>query len=220
MKNTRTFLILSLLFLLTVACDSTVSSSNTTPGTSVGKKVLFQDNFASTDSGWNRVRDANGNITDYENDGYRILNNQPISHIWANPGLKFDDVHLDVDINKTGGPDDNYFGVICRYLDGSNFYILAISSDGYYGIIKVKEGSLNLLGAEQMQPSEAILQGNAANHLSAECKGKELSLWVNEQLLLSVEDGEFSSGDVGLEVTTRRTSGVDVLFTNFSVTKP
>jgi len=35
-----------------------------------------------------------------------------------------------------------------------------------------------------------------------------------------VRDGEFSSGDVGLEVTTRQTGGVDVLFTQFSVTKP
>jgi hypothetical protein len=134
--------------------------------------------------------------------------------------LKFGDVRVDVDVTKTAGPDDNYFGVICRYKDGSNFYILAISSDGYYGIIKVLDGSLSLLGAEQMQPSEAIQQGNAANHLSAECKGKTLSLSVNGQPLFTVEDGAFSSGDVGLEVTTRQAGGVDVLFTNFSVTKP
>ena len=220
MKNLRILLILGLLCLLSLACDTTGSSSNKTPGAGSGSKVLFQDDFANTDSGWNRVRDANGNITDYENGGYRILNRQPISHVWANPGLKFGDVRVDVDITKTGGPDDNYYGVICRYKDGSNFYILTISSDGYFGIVKVMDGSLSLLGATQMQPSEAIQQGNAANHLSAECKGDTLSLAVNGQLLFSVRDGEFSSGDVGLEVTTRQTGGVDVLFTQFSVTKP
>lgn len=220
MKNIRPFLLIGLLFLAALACDASGSSSNTTPGASGNKKVLFQDDFSNTDSGWNRVRDASGNITDYENGGYHILNNQPISHVWANPGLKFSDVHVEVDITKTGGPDDNYFGVICRYKDGGNFYILAISSDGYYGIVKVQDGSLSLLGSIQMQPSEAIQQGNAANHLSAECKGEKLSLAVNGQQLFSVEDGTFTSGDVGLEVTTRQSGGVDVLFTHFSVTKP
>ena len=220
MKNLRYFLLVGLLFLSALACDTSGSSSNKTPGASGSKKVLFQDDFANTDSGWNRVRDTSGNITDYENGGYRILNNQPISHVWANPGLKFNDVHVEVDITKTSGSDDNYFGVICRYKDGSNFYILAISSDGYYGIVKVLDGSLSLLGSTQMQPSEAIQQGNATNHLSAECKGDKLSLSVNGQLLFSVEDDAFSSGDVGLEVTTRQSGGVDVLFTHFSVTKP
>ena len=220
MKNTRIFLLVGLLFLAALACDASGSSSNQTPGASASKKVLFQDDFANTDSGWNRVRDINGNVTDYENGGYRILNNQPISHVWANPGLKFNDVRVDVDITKTKGPDDNYFGIICRYKDGSNFYILAISSDGFYGIIKVQDGNLSLLSSDQMQPSESIQQGDAANHLSAECKGDTLSLSVNNQLLFSVVDDTFSSGDVGLEVTTRQSGGVDVLFTQFSVTKP
>ncbi len=220
MKKIRIPFIVTLLFLVALACDTSGSTSKKTPGTGASHSVLFQDNFANTDSGWNRVRDTNGNITDYENGGYRILNNLPISHVWANPGLKFNDVRVDVDANKTNGPDDNYFGVICRYKDGSNFYILAISSDGYYGIVKVINGSLNLLGADQMQPSEAIQQGNEANHLSVECKGDSLSLSVNGTLLATTQDKDFSSGDVGLEVSTRQSGSVDILFTNFSVTKP
>jgi hypothetical protein len=220
MKNIRFLSIVTFLFLVSLACDTSGSTSKKTPGTSGSHAVLFQDNFANTDSGWNRVRDASGNITDYENGGYRILNNLPISHVWANPGLKFNDMRVDVDATKTNGPDDNYFGVICRYKDGSNFYILAISSDGYYGIVKVINGSLSLLGSDQMQPSEAIQQGNVTNHLSAECKGDTLSLSVNGTQLASTQDGDFSSGDVGLEVSTRQSGSVDILFTNFSVTKP
>ncbi len=219
MKKTFLLLTLGLLLLLSTACDASGSTNNNS-GSKVGPKVLFQDDFANTDSGWNRVRDAAGDITDYDNGGYRILNNKPISHVWANPGLKFGDVRVDVDVNKTSGPDDNYFGVICRYKDGSNFYILAISSDGYYGIVKVIGGNLSLLGSNQMQPSEAIQQGNTTNHLSAVCKGNTLSLSVNGQQIASVQDKDFSSGDVGLEVTTRQAGGVDVTFTQFSVTKP
>ena len=88
MKNIRLIVIAGLLFLVSLACDTTGTTSKKTPEANSNPSVLFQDNFANTDSGWNRVRDANGNITDYEYGGYRILNNQPISHVWANPGLK------------------------------------------------------------------------------------------------------------------------------------
>jgi hypothetical protein len=207
MKVFRLFCIVSFYVLVMQACDT-------------GTSVLFQDDFSDPASKWNRVRDANGNITDYENGGYRILNNQPISHVWANPGLSFKNVHIEVDATKIGGPDDNLFGIICRYKDGSNFYILAISSDGYFGIVKVQNGMLDLLGAQEMQPSEAILQGNATNHLRADCVGNTLTLYVNGQELAAVQDGNFTSGDVGLEVTTRQIQGVDILFDNYSVTKP
>jgi hypothetical protein len=220
MKNLRLLIVAGLLLLASLACDTSGSTNSKTPGASKGPTVLFQDDFANTDSGWNRVRDANGNITDYDNGGYRILNNQPISHVWANPGLKFNDVRVDVDAAQTSGPKDNYYGVICRYKDGSNFYILGISSDGYYGIVKVKNGNLSLIGADQMQPSESIQQGEGVNHLSAECKGRNLTLWVNGTQLIATQDGDFSSGDVGLEVSTRQQGSVDILFTNFSVTKP
>jgi len=110
--------------------------------------------------------------------------------------------------------------VICRYKDGSNFYILAISSDGYYGIIKVKGGTLELLGAKDMQPNEMIIQGNATNHLRADCVNDTLALYANGQLLTSVQDSDFKTGDVGLEVSTRLQAGVDILFDNLSVIKP
>ena len=220
MKKIRLLFFAGIFFLVSLACDTSGNPASKTPGTNNNASVLFQDNFANTDSGWNRVRDANGNITDYENGGYRILNNQPISHVWANPGLKFNDVRVSVDSTQTRGPLDNFYGVICRYRDGSNFYILGISGDGYYGIVKVKNGDLSLLGSDQMQPSEAIQQGDSINHLSAECKGSTLSLSVNGEPLIVTQDRDFSSGDVGLEVSTRQSGSVDILFTNFSVTKP
>ena len=34
------------------------------------------------------------------------------------------------------GPDDNDFGIICRYIDDNQFYYAIISSDGYYGIVR------------------------------------------------------------------------------------
>ena len=214
MKNLKLLCLLGLTILSVSACTGSPEQI------AASGEVLFQDEFSDPASGWNRVLDTEGNITDYENGGYRILNNKPISHIWSNPGLKFSDVQVEVDVTKLGGPEDNFYGVICRYKDGSNFYILAISSDGYYGMIKVKDGTLDLLGANDMQPNEMIIQGNATNHLRADCVTDTLALYANGQLLTSVQDSDFKTGDVGLEVSTRLQAGVDILFDNLSVIKP
>ena len=90
--------------------------------------LIFQDGFSDTSSGWDRVRTDDG-ITDYEEDRYRIVINSSNADYWSNPGLHFTDVRIDVDAGKNAGPDDNDFGVFCRYQDTENFYFLIISSD-------------------------------------------------------------------------------------------
>ena len=183
-------------------------------------KVLFQDDFSNPNSGWDRVNVEDG-ITDYTKDGaYRILVNVPNTDVWANPGLDFTDVRIEVDATKVGGPDDNDFGVQCRYQDTDNFYFFIISSDGYYAIGKVKDGEQFLLTGENMEYSDAILQGAATNHLRADCVGANLSLYVNGVPLASVQDSEFTRGDVGLMAGTFDTPGTDILFDNFTVLQP
>lgn len=181
--------------------------------------LLFQDGFDDPSSGWDRVHDQQG-LTDYENGRYRILVNEQNADFWANPDLDFRDVVIDVDAEKVAGPDDNDFGVLCRYQDIENFYFLIISSDGYYGIGKVEGGEQSLLDPPQMYYSEVILTGNTTNHLTARCKGAELKLAVNNQLIAEARDDTFSEGDVGLIVGTFSEPGVDILFDNFSVKVP
>ena len=185
-----------------------------------GGKVLFQDDFSSPDSGWDRVQVKDG-TTDYTGDGaYRILVNTPNSDIWANPGLNFTDVRIEVDATKVGGPDDNDFGVICRYQDVDNFYFFIISSDGYYAIGKVVQGEQALLSGDSMAPSDAILQGAATNHLRADCVGSQLAFFVNGAPLDQVQDATFSQGDVGLMAGTFDEAGTEILFDNFIVLQP
>jgi hypothetical protein len=129
-------------------------------------------------------------------------------------------VIIEVDATKVAGPDDNDFGVICRYQDENNFYFFEISSDGYYSVGKYKENQLELIGMQQMQTSDAIRQGQATNRIRASCIGSLLSLSVNGHKLIEVEDIEFSTGDVGLIAGTFETPGTDILFDNFTVIKP
>jgi hypothetical protein len=182
-------------------------------------EVLFSDAFSDPNSGWDRVQREEG-ITDYDRGTYRILVNQPQHDYWANPGRSFGDVRVDVDATKAGGPDDNDFGVICRYQDAQNFYAFLVSSDGFYGILKYSDGGSEALGTDGMAASDAIRQGKATNQLRVECVGDELRLFANGELVHSVTDSSFGAGDVGLIAGTYDTSGTDIRFDNFVVYQP
>lgn len=181
--------------------------------------ILFKDDFSDPNSGWMQGEDEFGK-TEYSNGGFRIFVNSDLTGKVSIPRLLFTDVIIEVDASKVAGPDDNDYGVICRYKDENNFYFFEISSDGYYSIGKFKDNQLVLVGMEQMQTSDLIRQGQATNRIRATCIGSSLSLSVNGQLLSEVEDGDYSMGDVGLIAGTFETPGVEILFDNFKVFKP
>lgn len=220
MKNISKLLVpFTLLALLSLACNLSQITQFFGEYPVYPGALLFQDGFSDPSSGWDRVRSPDG-MTDYENDRYRIVVNAANADYWSNPGLYFEDVHIEVDALKSGGPDDNDYGVLCRYQDTENFYFLIISSDGYYGIGMVLNGHQKLLEPPQMYHSEAILPGNSVNHIQAVCQGSHLTLTVNGEFIAETYDSSFSSGDIGLIVGSFDEPGVDVLFDNLSVKNP
>lgn len=186
-------------------------------------KILFQDDFSDPSSGWKRVTTTTGE-TEYADGIYRIFINETNTDIWSKPGLNFSDnsadVRVEVDAIKVGGDRNNRFGIICRAVDLNSFYTFIISSDGYYGIGKIKGEDYQLLGMDALQPSDAIHLGSAFNHIRADCIGDTLALSINGQMITEVKDTEFSSGDVGLIAGTYDIPGTDIRFDNFVVYKP
>ncbi len=177
---------------------------------------LFVDDFSDTGSGWDREQ-YDGGSTDYLDGQYQILVTDSEADYWANPGLDFTDVRVETLATKAGGPDDNDFGLICRYQDAGNFYYFVISSDGYAGVLKVNDRETTALGTGKLEPSAAIRQGSATNLLAAECVGSTLRLYVNDELVVEVVDPDFARGDVGLIAGTFATPGVDIRFDDFRV---
>jgi hypothetical protein len=181
--------------------------------------VLFQDDFSRPISGWDRYEDEIY-YSDYSEGVYRIAVFSPNTDAWANPRLDFGDIRINVDAFKNDGPDDNIFGIICRYQDPRNFYFFLISSDGYTGIGISKDGRRVLASGDSMLPSTAVNQGNAVNHIRAECIGYDLRLYVNDTLVAQAYAAEWQRGDVGLIAGTYAESGTDIYFDNFSVVNP
>ena len=231
----KIFIPLAVLVLVAMACGTTTTTPTAIPVTNptsvpnanpttggTSSNILFQDNFRDTSSGWDQANSADGS-TDYQNGGYRINVITPNVSLWANPSKNFQsDVSIEVDAAKTAGPDDNAFGVICRYQDTKNFYKFYITSDGYAGISKEDNGTTTVISSADgnIQPVGGINTGLASNHIRADCVGSTLTLYANGTQVATATDTSFTGGDVGLIARTYDTGGTDILFTNFVVSKP
>lgn len=182
--------------------------------------VLMVDNFDDPLSGWKTWLGEDGSSIDYADGALRIYVNKAQFDYWSVAGKNYADVHLEADITKGEGPDDNDYGLICRYQNQDNFYAFVISSDGYAGIIKVKDGNYQVLSGDSLQYSETIQRGTSANRLKAICAGTVLSFSVNGSQLFELTDEDFSEGDVGVIAGAYDAPGVEVLFENFAALKP
>lgn len=182
--------------------------------------ILYMDDFSNPKSGWPSWKGKNGSIIDYQAAGLRILVNELQTDFFARPGKKFSNSRIEVDTVKIGGPDNNHFGILCRYQDEKNYYAFLITSDGYNGIVKVKDGNFSMLSGTTLEYNQTIRQGENQNHLRADCANQSLTLWVNNQKSLEVHDSDFSSGGIGLIAGSYATGGVDLYFDNFIVFTP
>jgi len=181
--------------------------------------VLFWDDFSSQTGGW-RTHEDRLSFSGYDQEGFRLTVDQPNFLIWSVPGLNFQDIDVHTKAEKLSGPDNNLYGLICRYQDKNNFYAFVISSDGYYGIYRKQAGSLSMMGSTKMGFSQVIRRGGDPNQITAICRGDQLALVVNDTKLLQVRDETFAYGDVGLIAGNLDRPGTNILFDYFIVVKP
>jgi hypothetical protein len=182
--------------------------------------ILLEDDFSDTPNGWGTMGREGGEIG-FEYQGLTIKVNMPNYLFWTVNGPKFKDTRFEVDAVLLDGPANDNFGVICRYVNSSNFYGFLISHDGYYGIFKMSEGNMILAGEKtNLDFSDVIRQGGIVNHIEALCSGDTLKLTVNEIVLAEIRDSSFSEGQVGLIAGAYDTPGVQVLFDNLIVYQP
>mgnify|MGYP006281921169 CR=1 FL=1 len=183
------------------------------------ERLLFKDTFAENSGGWKTHEDTLS-YAGYQEGGFRLWADVPNYQFWSVPGLNFRDTQVVARARVLAGPDDNMFGLLCRYQDENNYYALVIGADGYYGIFKNLDGEHSLIDQQHMDFSEEINRGKNENKLQAVCQNDHLSLFVNGTMLLQVQDESLAYGDIGLIVGNFAESGVDVLFDDFIVVSP
>ena len=220
MQTIARSLILILALLALAACGVAPESE---PDTCDGPDFLFADDFSGEfDCGW-ALYDRGGGTAAIDNAAMQLTVGQPGQLWWTNPGRDFDDVVITAEARQVDGPNDNAYGIICRYQNEENFYAFMVSGDGYFAIGKYQTGSETvtyLTPDAQFQPSDAINVGVASNELRVSCIGNQLSMEVNGIPLLSVTDPTFVTGDIGLAAATLQQGTTIVEFDNVRVTIP
>ena len=167
--------------------------------------TLLQDDFSGEkDCGWT-LYNGRGVTSEIDEGILRISNSLSGEISWVNADRSFEDVIITTQARQVQGPNDNAYGIICRYQSSNNFYVFLISGDGFYAIGKYQSGSPQiqyLTGEGQYVYTDVINQGAATNEVKASCVGNELSLSVNGIVLESVTDPTFVNGDIGLGAST------------------
>jgi hypothetical protein len=199
----------------TVVSSPSVAPLATTPGTT--NDVLMEDDFSNFHNNWlSEVTEQSDK--GYEDGEFRLTMYQPEYSTWSypDPPRDFADFALEVDARRVSGPLDNEFGVLVRYQpETDEFYLFAISSNGFYSVQKYQANEWQKL--VDWTESAAILQGEAVNRLRVTGQGDKMRFFVNGEPLTQVENASFRSGSVGLLASTNEKGGVAVAFDNLRV---
>ena len=183
--------------------------------------IIFEDNFSLSNAEWDTWDKPNESAVSFFEGGLIMIVDKPNLDIITTNNVSYPNVIIQTTAEKRYGSNNNAYGIVCRYLNDRNYYAFLISSDGYYGIVKVIDGEFKLLSSENMEFDESIHRDGEKNIISAKCNGSSLTLSVNEIEKINVIDGDHRAGKTGL--ITGSFSEVDeiaVLFDNFLVRVP
>lgn len=176
----------------------------------VGAPVL-RETFASgsswqTDSGRRRNR--------YVSLGVLTINASNANQlVWSEHEDSFGDFYLEVDTAHVDGPLDNMLGIAFRMQDAENFYMFAISSDGYYALGKYVGDTWRPL--VDWTQSDVIAAGEGGeNRLGLLAAGNDIVLLINNVEMGRVVDRSFDTGALALVVGAGGEGGPVVSFDN------
>jgi len=145
---------------------------------------------------------------------YRMYLNSANWMVWAESSMiTNDNIIMEIDTELVSGSVENNQGMICRYSDDNNFYMLTIGNDGWVEIMKIFQGVQTSLFGEFTDG----LVDPVRNHLQGFCIGDRLVLYVNGKLGADVRDSDLASGDAGLIIGSYDNPQVKVNFDNFLV---
>ena len=188
-----------------------------TPTPSATPHIIFIDDFSNS-RGWPTAEDKNFAFG-IENQDYYIFVNIPNAAIWSVRYEDYTDVRLQTHAMRVKGPETGYYGVVCRHIDASNYYLLAVAEDGFYGIAKMFAGSFSFI-EKGLDEAGVIQRGQVPNQVEGDCLGDTLTLVVNGKTLLQIQDATHKHGSIGLAVGAFSGYGVRVQFSDFAILSP
>lgn len=198
------------------ACTATPTA---TPESTPGSARLLLDDFSPPNPSWALFDTSDGAA--YALHGELFLEDRGSNIAIYTPLVDeaWDNIIVGVRVRQVEGTFNNWMGILCRQQDAANYYLFAVSADGYYLILRVQDGVSTPLAGPTL--SEAIEQGRNTNQLEVRCEGSTLSLSVNRTFLISRTDATFTEGGVALFAdSVAGSGGTTVAFDHLTLTEP
>jgi hypothetical protein len=166
---------LTLLILLSRAADGWHYIVTADPGT-----LLYAASFDEGQDDWQTYL---GRLEASVADGIlRIENGQLDSYAFSTARPYFSDFDLRLRAQAISGPLNNGYGAVFRYQSPQNFYAFLVSSDGYYSVVRIAQGSQRWLSNWIDTP--VVSQGiGVENRLRVRALGDQFQFYVNDALV-------------------------------------
>ncbi len=141
---------------------------------------------------------------------------------------RFTDFQLDVDLRKIAGPDNAVYGVVFRVqpaIPGARTYQrygFVVTGNGAYTVSLVNpDGPATVIAPRGTSP--AIARGNGSNHLTVTCRGSQITVAVNGEILGTFTGPVVAPGTAGVYIgelsTTSTEPLLEVAFSNLVVSE-
>jgi hypothetical protein len=184
--------------------QSTPTPTGPTP--TATPNVIFRDTLTAGSAGNVGWVDTAGECF-FRPDGYHITN-----FICYAPVGDLQNGVIEVQVSQVSGDLAAWHGLVFRRVSKGNYYAFQITSNGYWRMIKVVNGT----GTEVVPfvPNQAIQKGlNTSNTLVVRADGPHCDLFINGTQVGQADDSTYTTGATGLDGV----QGGEAVFTNFSI---
>jgi type IV secretory pathway TrbD component len=129
---------------------------------------------------------------------------------WSLNGVSGDDFYVQAATSSDGCRAGDYYGLVFRARDDSNFYLFGISCDGRYRVLCQKDGEFAPLIDFKFSPAVAVNGGY--NLLGVRAVKDQFSFYVNDDFLASTNDATFAQGRFGVFAKSFETGNLTIRF--------
>lgn len=197
-------------------------AGGTTPAPATGGKVVFSDDFASSEQ-WGTATDKDKSI-EYDDGALRIIVYTKNYFVWSTPNdTTYRDLHMETTVLNNGTDATTAVGFMCAQQDAKNdFYYLAMTPAGEYAIAKAVDGETDvfLTNNDRWAKSDLITKNASSYRVGADCGQGRLTLYVDGNEIATVNDRTYTSGIVGVIVWSgEKATKTDVSFDDFEITE-
>ncbi len=157
--------------------------------------ILLRDDF-NQNQGWKLNSNENADQSIRNGKLSLILNNLSDEAVtWTTVDETFEDFVLEVDAIYEEGVSNHEYGVLIRKENDENFYQFALANETFNAWKYENDGWVKLRGNTFNTFIKPI---GETNRLKIVTLDKQLQFYVNDRLLITLEDDSFQSGDIAL----------------------